>query len=505
MSATLVANLRSTAGRTPDQVALVRDAQVVTYGALWSMACRFAGGLRAGGFAVGDRLALGLENSAEYVAAYYGTLLAGAIVVPLNVAAKARDFEFWLQHCGASWVVCSAENRELLAATVATNLNSGLRVVTTAGVAPGATAFGDVTGEFDESVAPDPHAPACILYTSGTTGSPKGVLLSQHNIASNTDAIVEYLRIGAADSIVCVLPFYYSYGNSVLHTHVKVGAKIVLDDNLVYPHKVIENLARSRATSFAGVPSTFSLLLGRGTLADFDLSALRYLTQAGGAMSVATTQKLRAALPHAELFVMYGQTEASARLTYLPPADLDRKAGSVGIALPGIALEVRSETGERCEAMQTGTVWTRGPNVMRGYWNNPGATATTLQDGWLNTGDIGYLDADGFLFLAGRRSDMIKTGAHRVHPKDVEEVIEELAEVAEVAVVGVNDELLGQAIKAFVVAKSPGGVDVMRLKAHCRQRLANYKIPKYVDLVGSLPKTASGKIRRHELVERHTE
>ena len=501
MSATLVANLRSTAGRTPDQVALVKGARAVTYGALWSMACRFAGGLRTAGFAAGDRLALGLENSAEYVAAYYGTLLAGGIVVPLNVAAKARDFEFWLKHCAASWVVCSAENRELLAAAA----SIGTKVVTTGGVAPGAMAFTDIEGEFGDRATPDAHAPACILYTSGTTGSPKGVLLSQHNIASNTDAIVTYLGLTATDSIVCVLPFYYSYGNSVLHTHVKVGAKIVLDDNLVYPHKVVDNIARSRVTGFAGVPSTFALLLGRVTLQDFDLSALRYLTQAGGAMSVATTQKLREALPRAALYVMYGQTEASARLTYLPPADLDRKLGSVGIALPGIELEVRSETGERCAAMQTGTVWAHGPNVMCGYWDNPEATAKTLQGGWLNTGDVGYLDADGFLFLAGRRSDMIKTGAHRVHPKDVEEVIEELAEVAEVAVVGVDDELLGQAIKAFVVARSPGGIDVMQLKAHCRQRLANYKIPKYVDLVGSLPKTASGKIRRHELVERQTE
>jgi acyl-CoA synthetase (AMP-forming)/AMP-acid ligase II len=503
VSATLTANLRSTAARAPDQVALVQGERAVTWAALWEMARRFAGGLRCSGFAAGDRVALALENSAEYVAAYYGTLLAGGIVVPLNVAAKSRDFEFWLRHCGASWLVGSAENRELLAA--ASTAGPALRVVTTAGTAPGSTAFAGLAGDIDADVAVDAHAPACILYTSGTTGSPKGVLLSQHNLASNTDAIVQYLGLTAADSIVCVLPFYYSYGNSVLHTHVKVGARIVLDDNLVYPHKVVDNIARSRVTGFAGVPSTFSLLLGRVTLRDFDLSALRYLTQAGGPMSVATTQKLREALPHASLFVMYGQTEASARLTYLPPADLDRKLGSVGVALPGVELEVRSESGARCDSLQTGTVWVRGPNVMRGYWNNPEATAATLRDGWLNTGDIGHLDADGFLFLAGRRSDMIKTGAHRVHPKDVEEVIEELAEVAEVAVVGVSDEMLGQAIKAFVVPKAAGGLDVMRVKAHCRQRLANYKIPKYVDLVGSLPKTASGKIRRHELVERHSE
>jgi acyl-CoA synthetase (AMP-forming)/AMP-acid ligase II len=499
----LTDNLRYSAERAPDHPALVQGERIVSYGALWKMVSAVAAGLKERGLQPGDRVALALDNCAEYVAAYYGTLLAGGIIVPLNIAAKARDFEFWLKNCGASWVVCAADNREMQQAIADAGLP--IRIVSTNGTVAGGIAFGHLMaceGTLDATL--DPHAPACILYTSGTTGSPKGVLLSQHNIGSNAAAIVAYLQLASQDRIVCVLPFFYSYGNSVLHTHLQVGATLVLEANLVYPHKVIETLVQSRATGFAGVPSTFALLLSRVALPDYELSALRYITQAGGAMSVLLTQNLRKALPHVELFVMYGQTEASARLTYLPPKDLARKLGSVGLPLFGVDLEIRSEAGERCAPNQQGTVWARGSNVMLGYWNNATATAATLQDGWLNTGDLGHLDDEGYLYLAGRRSDMIKTGAHRVHPKDVEEVIEELPEVAEVAVVGIDDELLGQAIRAFVVPKMPDGIDPMRIKAHCRQRLANYKIPKYVDVVSSLPKTATGKIRRHELVQRNT-
>ena len=313
-----------------------------------------------------------------------------------------------------------------------------------------------------------------------------------------------------------VLPFYYAYGASVLHTHLLSGACVVIAPNLLFPHLLMETVARERITGLSGVPSTFALLLDRlGTdghapaergLGGYDLSSLRYLTQAGGAMPWALAQRLRAALPGKELFVMYGQTEATSRLTWLPPARLDEKAGSAGIPLDGVELRIAGEDGSAAPPGVEGEVQVRGPNVMLGYWEAPEATAAVLRDGWLRTGDIGRLDADGFLYLAGRRSDMIKTGAHRVHPNDIEEVLAEIPGVAESAVVGVDDATLGQAVKAFVVLEPPPRDDALArlalaIKAHCRARLAPYKIPRHIEFVDALPRTASGKVRRAALTQ----
>jgi acyl-CoA synthetase (AMP-forming)/AMP-acid ligase II len=348
----------------------------------------------------------------------------------------------------------------------------------------------------------DPQAPACILYTSGTTGQPKGVVLSHGNLSSNTQAIVSYLALTHEDSIVTVLPFYYSYGSSVLHSHLSVGGRVVLEKNLVYPHAVIASLARERASGFAGVPSTFALLLARVKLSEFDLGSLRYVTQAGGAMAAALTQRLRAALPHVAVFVMYGQTEATARLTYLPPEKLDEKLGSVGVPVPGVRIQIRDDKGVAAMAHQLGEVWATGPNIMLGYWQNAEATRETICDGWLKTGDMGYLDHDGYLYLAGRRTDMIKSGAHRIHPQDIEDTIAELPQVEEVAVIGVDDPILGQAIKAFVVVTGREDVSSMHIQAHCKERLAAYKVPKTIEFVAALPRTTNGKLRRAELVEK---
>jgi acyl-CoA synthetase (AMP-forming)/AMP-acid ligase II len=208
---------------------------------------------------------------------------------------------------------------------------------------------------------------------------------------------------------------------------------------------------------------------------------------------------VRAAFPQARLYVMYGQTEATARLTWLPPERLEHKTGSVGIPVAGVEVQVRREDGSAVPTDESGEVWVRGPNVMQGYWHNPQATAEVLREGWLKTGDIGRLDGDGFLWLVGRRSDMIKTGAHRVHPQDIEEAIAELPAVAEVAVVGVEDATLGQVVKACIVRA--GELTADQVKAHCRTRLAPYKIPKHVEFLAALPKTASGKVRRVELIE----
>src|SRR5690606_14002766 len=231
-----------------------------------------------------------------------------------------------------------------------------------------------------ESYEPGKDDLAAIIYTSGTTGRPKGVMLSHGALYSNATAIIEYLELTSADRGLCVLPFHFSYGNSVLHSHLLAGAFLALEDNFAFPQVTLQRLQDDAITGFPGVPSTFALLLGRCRLADFDLSRLRYITQAGGAMPRALIERLRAQAPGVKIFVMYGQTEATARLTYLPPARLDAKPGPVGIPIPGVEIEVRRE-GRAAAPNETGEIHARGPNVMLGYWNDPAATAQVLRDG----------------------------------------------------------------------------------------------------------------------------
>lgn len=452
--------------------------------------------LQREGLAPGNRVALILNNSIDFVAAYYGTLLAGGVAVLLNAAAKARDLQAWLKDCTPTFALIEEGHSE--ANEAVGSFGSDLRTWRTSS----GNCFGCEIADVPRRSERSENDPACILYTSGTTGKPKGATLSHRNLASNTAAIVEYLGLDENDSIVTILPFYYSYGCSVLNTHIRAGARLILEKNFVYPHAVVETLARERATGFSGVPATFSLLLSRVRLEQFDLTALRYITQAGGPMTVALTRTLRTAVPNAKLFVMYGQTEAAARLTYLPPEHLETKLGSVGIPIRDVQIQIRDESGAKVPNGTVGEVWAHGPNVMLGYWRNETATKEVVHDGWLKTGDMGRLDDDGFLHLVGRRTDMIKAGAHRVHPMDVEEVIAELPHVEDVAVVGLEDEILGQSIKAFVVLNTGGQLTPMQVQAHCRARLANYKVPKSVEIVPSLPRTASGKIRRIELIER---
>lgn len=495
----LLEHVAGIAREMPDRVAMVDGERRVDYAQLWAYVQGFAALLREQGLQAGERVAILLPNRIEAAVACYGTWLAGGVAVPLNVQARARDFLPWLRHCDARHVVYEQGNRD--AELALEQLGSTPAITAVADAQPLCPPRGDAA---ETPRVADPSAAALILYTSGTTGAPKGVALSHANLLANAEAVVAYLDLNADDRVLSVLPFYYAYGASVLHTHLMNGACVVLAPNLLFPHQVLEALGRERATGFSGVPSTYALLLEHVVLGEYDLSSLRYLTQAGGAMSPALTQKLRAALPQPRLFVMYGQTEATSRISWLPPEHLEEKLGSVGIPVQGVSWKIQREDGSDAAPGDDGEVWVRGPNVMLGYWNNSEATAAVLRNGWLRTGDIGRLDADGFLFLHGRRSDMIKTGAHRVHPTDVEEVIAEMPYVREVAVIGVDDAILGQVIKAFVVADDipPRAED--RIKAHCRARLAPYKIPRHIAFVDALPRTASGKIRRIQLMEPET-
>lgn len=497
--------LLRTVERYPDAECVIQGERRVRYRDVWADVEALASYLRQCGVEREDRIALLLPNSPEYVAAYYAILTVGAIAVTLNTGGRARELSNWLTHAGVRWLIADSAHPELSQAvhdapqirqliTVDAVIEIGIPVVRWS------DAIEQGRGHSGSVVRPVADAMAAILYTSGTTGKPKGVVLTHGNLASNTRSIVSYLGLGPSDRCLNVLPFYYSYGNSVLHTHVAVGGSLVLENSLAYVHQVVSRIASEGATGFAGVPSTYSLLLNRLRLEEYDLSTLRYMTQAGGPMTPANILKLRNALPIVRFFVMYGQTEATARLTYLPPEQLADKLGSVGVPIPDVHIQIRDDQGREVERNVVGEVCAHGPNIMRGYWNDPAGTNEVVMDGWLRTGDLGYMDKDGYIFLQGRSRDMIKSGAHRINPQDIEEVIGELPDVLEVAVVGIPDDILGQAIKAVIVAQPQSALQATTVKAHCHARLATYKIPRHVEFVAHIPKTASGKIQRYLLV-----
>jgi long-chain acyl-CoA synthetase len=490
--------LAAQALRAPEAMALVSAGATrrVTYGELWARVGGLAGWLRAQGVVSGDRVAVFGDNGPEVVAATYATLSAGAVAVTLNAAARGAELAAQVRHAEARCLLAAGPHAELAALSAALPDDLPRLVSTPSDPPPLDATFAPVPADLD--------APAVVLYTSGTTGAPKGVVLTHGNLAANTDSILAYLDLGPEDRALCLLPFYYAYGASVLHTHLSVGASLLLENSLAYPARVVALAAAERITGLPGVPSTFALLLRRGALDRHDLTSLRYATQAGGPMAPALADAFRAALPRVRLIVMYGQTEATARLTWLPPEEAERKRGSCGRAIPGVELRVVDpSTGAPLGPDTSGEVCARGPNVMAGYFRDPEATRAVLKDGWLHTGDVGRLDAEGYLFLDGRRGDMIKSGAHRISPLEVEAVAAQVPGVSEAVAVGVPDELLGQVVALYVLLdpRVEPAPDALAVQARCRAHLAAYKVPKRVFFVDDLPRGPTGKVQRHRLAD----
>lgn len=502
MNNTLVDLLSQSVSRVPDKDAIVQNGASLSYRDLWQRACGLAQYLKEQGLQAGDRVALLVENSPEYVIAYYGAMMAGGAVIGLNTAARARDLANWIQHSESSVVIASPRHGELNAIRELLE-NDAPRYLLIDDDADSDWARIEPTDQAPiQAMDLDPAAQlASMIYTSGTTGHPKGVMLSHRNLYTNIRSILDYLELVETDRVLNVLPFYYSYGNSVLHTHLAVGATLYLENSMLYPQKVVAAMQDHQITGFSGVPSTFNLLLSRTHLSEFKLDALRYLTQAGGPMAPANIERVKSELPKVKFFVMYGQTEASARLSYLPPNKLEEKQGSIGIAIPGVQLEVMNESHQPVETGTTGEIYARGDNIMLGYWRDPEATQKVFYDSWLKTGDLAYKDEDGYLYIVGRSSEMIKSGAHRISPKDIEEVILELDGIEEVAVVGIADDILGQVIKAVIVTAPGASIDRKQVMRHCKMQLANYKLPKIIEFATEIPRTASGKVRRFMLQE----
>jgi long-chain acyl-CoA synthetase len=462
-------------------IALQHGARQITYDELLRSAEAFGARLRSQGLARGDFAVLLLENSIEYVVAILGVWVAGAVAVPLNPETTPIGLRGMLDDCSAKILVSRSRildrlGKITLPPTIVLDENRDLP--STAAPAP--------------SVDAEPVDPALLLYTSGTTGHPKGVVLTHGNLLANTSSIVEYLGLTSADSIVNVLPFFHSFGNSVLLTHLAVGGKVIIENRFAFPNQVVQTMQALRPSGFSGVPTTFYILIHKSTFLQQNWSFLRYVSQAGGGMRIETVRQLREIMPNTDIYIMYGQTEASARLTYLPPDMLEKKLGSIGIAIPGVELKVME-----------GEIVARGPNVMAGYLNDPDGTAEVLRGGWLHTGDMARMDADGYLYIVSRKADFIKSASYRISPAEIEEVIAAAApEVEDVAVIGVPDELLGEAVAACVCCPVEK-FDAAAIRDVCMAKLPLHKVPKYVIHETAIPRTASGKKKYVELREKY--
>jgi acyl-CoA synthetase (AMP-forming)/AMP-acid ligase II len=335
-----------------------------------------------------------------------------------------------------------------------------------------------------------------IIFTSGSTGEPKGVMISHKNIIANTQSILEYLKLNQNDRMLVVLPFYYCYGLSLLHTHLRVGGSIGINNSFMFLGTVINNLIEYKCTGFAGVPSHFQVLLRKSlTFKNTKFPDLRYVTQAGGKLASVFIDEFLQNFPDVKFYVMYGQTEATARLSYLPPELWKEKKGSIGKGIPGVELEVVNEYGENIKPGETGEVIARGNNIMIGYYADKKGTKNIVKNGWLYTGDLGTVDSDGFIYLTARKKEIIKAGGKRISPKEIEAVILEIPEIVDCSVEGVDDQLLGEILKATIVINNENGrrINEELIKQHCSKYLALYKIPQIFEFKENITISATGK------------
>jgi acyl-CoA synthetase (AMP-forming)/AMP-acid ligase II len=462
---------------------------VITYGELRASVQAVAAWIRTGGHEPGSRIGILADNGAFFVSVYLGAIHAGMVAVPMNTGESPETLSRLLRQAGVSLLIASRKRTD--------GLNS------TALECPIADEgfFKSVSGNATPAELNGGADLAALMFTSGSTGDPRAVMVTHRNIECNTADITSYLGLTSADKALLVLPLHYCFGLSVLHTHLLAGACVVFNNHFQYAESVLQDLAKHECTNFAGVPSTFQFLLRKSRLKSASLPRLRLLQQAGGRLPNPLIEELVEALPHARFITMYGQTEATARLSFLPPERLRDKLGSIGQGLPSTRLQVLKPDGQPVSpgSEEIGEIVASGDNICAGYWNDPDESARYFRDGRLFTGDLARVDADGFIHIVDRERDMIKSGGNRVSSREVEDVIASHPEVVEVAVVGVPHEWLGEAIEAFIVAKQDARLDAEAIRSLCRATLPPHKVPEAVHFLSDLPHNSSGKVIKRDL------
>jgi len=479
----------------PQRIALRSRDGIRTYGDLGRSVANAVDRLEPRMPASQRRIAIVGNNDPAYVIAYFAAQYLGASTVEAGRHETLDRLVEQVEKARPAFVVTDRDDlRERLCGQVPTESFEEFRSACEA-----------------ESVAP-PHVPvipasldssreASIVFTSGTTGHPKGVVLTHDNFCFVASAVIDYLELDQDDRYALMLPLNHTYGKTVLLTSFAVGASVVLMDDFQNLPVFLSRLTETRCTVLSLVPFHVHVLLKWGNLSGHDLSSLRTISSSANKLPASSVDRLLQAIPGVRIFSMYGLTESTTRATYVPPDRLATKKDSCGRALSGVELRIVGEDGTRLPAGEVGEVWVRGPNVMQGYLDEPQLTAETIVDGWLRTGDLGRLDEDGFLYLEGRISEIIKCAGERIGPAEIEEVLMQHPGVAEATVIAAPDPVLGEVVHALVVPREESLAEG-DLRSHCAAHLSPHKIPRRYTFIDEIPKTATGKVKKHLLEEK---
>lgn len=480
----------------PERVALKFRDEIWTYADLEKQTNMLANGLKKLGVNKGDRIGLMMPNSPQFVISYFAIVKLGAIVVPVNVMFKGDELAYLLNDADVAMIITASPFVPLIH-QVKGQLNLEHMVVSgDIDRNPDVVSYEDMLETESEELALNYSVSdedlAVFLYTSGTTGRPKGAMLTHSNIIKNIAATQKATESTGSDITICVLPMFHSFAwTACVALPLYCGGKVIIFESFV-PQAILKAIIEEKATIFAGVPTMYSVLLQVPNINPADFVHLRLCYSGGAACPVELLEKFKEKYG-IKIFEGYGLSECSPVCTTNPYWG-ERRPGSIGVPIPGVECKIIDEKGHETPPNTPGELLFRGPNVMKGYYNKPEETAEALKDGWMHTGDIGYKDEDGYIYIVDRKKDLIIVGGLNVYPREIEEILFTHPKVAEAAVVGVPDALRGEMVKAYVALKQGESATEREVVRYLQEKLANYKLPKKVEFLETLPKNGTGKI-----------
>lgn len=483
----------------PDKEAILFKGKATTYHDLYGQAMRLSSALRARlDIQRGDRVGLFLPNIPEFIAAYYALMRLGAIAVSLNVMLKQDEVRFILKDSGAKALITASRLLEQIPErSRLPELNAVVSVnePEQSGIMSLRELLSLDSSKSAAKVSLEPDDGAAILYTSGTTGTAKGVLLSHGNLVSNVHATNHHTTMTSEDRLLCYLPLFHCFGqNFIMNASVNAGATLILHERFV-PEEILDSVQKCRASMFFGVPTVFLRLLELPGIKSY-LDPVRYFFTAAAPMPIEVAVKWKQRFGRA-IFEGYGLTETSPFASY--NHDFSYREGSVGSPIENIEMKIADEKGNDLPPGELGEIAIKGPNVMKGYYGRSEETARVVRDGWFFTGDVGTRDEKGYFYLVDRAKDMVNVSGFKVWPREVEEILLQHPMISEAAVIGAPHPDSGETVKAFVVLKENAEAKEEELIEYCRARMAVYKAPRYVEFIDALPKTPAGKILKREL------